>query len=143
MRHRMTIAGVVLVALPLSSAAAAAPQSTDPASPQSVERVKGALDRTPAHSLKYDVRMPAPAAIFRTSVNQRTFTITIVEQLRKGFELTPLQRQSADWSARCCGVNLLTVANSLEKAWRRRQERNAREQVKREAAEVRARAAAR
>ena len=87
--------------------------------------------------------MPAPAAVFRTSVNQRTFTTTVVDQLRKQFELTPLQRQSAEWSAKCCGLNLLNVAKSVDKAWRQRQERDAREQVDRELAAVKARAASR
>ena len=32
--------------------------------------------------------------------------LTFHEYLRKELELTPLQRQSADWASRCCGIDL-------------------------------------
>ena len=120
---------------PLSARLGAAPQAKATRPPQSVERIRNTLDSTPTQSLKFDVHLEQPVATFRRSVNQRAFTITILEQLRKDFELTPLQRQSAEWSSRCCGLNLLTLTKSLEKAWRLRQERKAREQVRRELAE--------
>ena len=134
--HTSTPALILLISLwPLSARLGAAPQAIDTLPARSVERVRSALNGTPTQSLKFDVKAPQPIAIFRRTVNQRAFTITILDQLRKEFELTPLQRQSAEWSARCCGLNLLTVTKSIEKAWRLRQERKAREQVKRELAE--------
>ena len=134
--HTSAPALILIASLgPLSGRLGAAPQATDTLPPQSVERIRNTLNSTPTESLKFDVKLEKPVATFRRSVNQRAFTITILEQLRKDFELTPLQRQSAEWSSRCCGLNLLTLTKSLEKAWRLRQERKAREQVRREFAE--------
>ena len=135
--HTSTSALILMVSLgPLCARLDAAPQATDTPPPESVERIRNTLNSTPTESLKFDVKVPKPVATFKRSVNQRAFTTTILEQLRKDFELTPLQRQSAEWSSRCCGLNLLTLTKSLEKAWRLRQERKAREQVKRELAEL-------
>jgi len=84
--------------------------------------------------------MPVPVATFRTTT-QRDYMIPFVERLRKDFELTPLQRQSAEWASKCCGMNLLTLTKGLTGALRRHEERRAREQVARELADVRAAAA--
>ena len=84
--------------------------------PVSVERVKESLDRTPSRSLKFDARMPVPAATFRVTVSERAFVVPIMESLRKQFELTPLQRQSAEWSSKCCGLNLaMLTEKSLDR----------------------------
>ena len=115
--------------------ALAAPQEPT-GSPASVDHVRASLNRTPPRSLKFDARMPAPVATFRVTVDERVFGLPIMDQLRKEFELTPLQRQSADWRAKCCGVNLLAVADGIEKAVRQWRETRIRDRVTGELAEV-------
>ncbi len=80
--------------------------------------------------------MPEPVATFRVSVDTRVFGLSIVDQLRKEFELTPLQRQSADWRAKCCGVNLLSLADVIKNGVRDWKEKRVRDRVSRELAEV-------
>jgi hypothetical protein len=80
--------------------------------------------------------MPRPVATFTVTVNERVFGLPIVEQLRKDFELTPLQRQSADWRAKCCGINLLSLADGIDKAARQWKENRIRDRVSRELAQV-------
>jgi hypothetical protein len=99
---------------PLSARAAATPQATEHAPPASLARVKDAINRAPARSLKFDLKMPVPVATFKTTT-QRDYMIPFVEQLRKDFELTPLQRQSAEWASKCCGLNLLTLSKGLKR----------------------------
>jgi hypothetical protein len=115
--------------------AAAAPQEAA-GSPESVDHVRATLNRTPSQSLKFDARMPAPVTTFRVTVDARVFGLPIVDQLRKEFELTPLQRQSAEWRAKCCGVNLLALADGIGKAVRQWRESRIHDQVSRELAEV-------
>jgi hypothetical protein len=132
------VLSLVAILGPLSAGAAAAPQSPENVPPVSLERVQDALNNTPAQSLKFDAKMPVPAATFRVTVNQRVFVLPILETLRKNFELTPLQRQSADWSSRCCGVNLLALSKSLSSALQAMEERRIHDRVSRELAEVQA-----
>jgi len=113
----------------------AAPQEPT-ASPDSVDHVRAALSRTPSQSLKFDARMPAPVATFKVTVDARVFGLSIVDQLRKEFELTPLQRQSAEWRSKCCGINLLSLADTIGKAVRQWQEDRIHDRVSRELAEV-------
>ena len=121
--------------------AGAAPQEEAAAPPDAVEHVKAALNRTPSQSLRFDARMPAPVATFRVSVDERVFGLSIVDKLRKEFELTPLQRQSAEWRSKCCGINLLTLADGIGKAFRQWKEDRIHDRVSRELAEVIAAAA--
>jgi hypothetical protein len=114
----------------------AAAQVPNGSSSASVARVKEALTTTPARSLKLDARMPVPAATFRVNVEQHAFVVPILESLRKEFELTPLQRQSADWASKCCGLNLLSLMDRLDRTLQDFRERRARERVARELAEV-------
>lgn len=124
--------------LTLSGSAAAAPQDPGGLPVASLEHVQDALNRTPSRSLKFDAKVPVPAATFRVTVRERLFVVPIMESLRKEFELTPLQRQSADWSSRCCGLNLVTLTETLEKAFRRWEEGRIHDRVARELAEVEA-----
>src|SRR5574339_1033926 len=102
---RRTTLALSLAAMLWPAFAEAAPQA--PVAPRdSVEQVRAALSRTPSQSLRFDARMPTPVATFKVTVDARVFGLSIVDQLRKEFELTPLQRQSADWRAKCCGINL-------------------------------------
>ena len=122
--------------LALSPRASAAPQDPGAAPPTSFERVQDTLNRTPSKSLKFDVRVPVPAATFKVTVTGRPFVVPIMDSLRKEFELTPLQRQSADWSSKCCRLNLAALTESLDRAFRRWEERRVHDRVARELAEV-------
>jgi hypothetical protein len=87
-------------------------------------------------SLRFDARMPVPAATFKVTVTQRIFVVPIMDSLRKQFELTPLQRQSAEWSSKCCGLSIAALSEGLQREFRRWEERRVRERVARELAEV-------
>jgi hypothetical protein len=132
---RKTTLALSLAALLWPVSAETAPQEPT-ASPDSVEHVRAGLNRTPSQSLKFDARMPTPVATFKVTVDERVFGLPIVEQLRKDFELTPLQRQSAEWRAKCCGFNLLTLADHIDKALQKWKEQRIRDRVSRELAEV-------
>ena len=137
LRHTPAFALFALATFgPVAAQTVAAQELSGTDSPVSVERVKDSLNRTPPQSLKFDTRMPVPAATFKVTVNQRLFVLPIMDSLRKEFELTPLQRQSADWSSRCCGISIASLAEGLERAYRDWKERRVRDRVARELAEV-------
>ena len=127
---------VMVTCGPLTTATATAQQVSNDDGAVSLDRVKDALARTPSQSLRFDAKMPVPVATFRVTVEQKAFVEPILVTLRKEFELTPLQRQSAEWSSRCCGLSLAAVTESLEKAFRRWEERRIHDRVSRELAEV-------
>ena len=127
-----------IVLLTLDASAMAAPQDQGTAPPASFQRVQDTLNRTPSQSLKFDAKVPVPTATFRVTVTEHAFVVPIMESLRKEFELTPLQRQSAAWSSQCCGLNLATLTESIERSFRRWEERRIRDRVSRELAEVEA-----
>jgi len=132
---RKTVITLSFAAVLWPVSAGAAPQEAA-APPDAVEHVKAALNRTPSQSLKFDARMPTPVTTFKVSVDARVFGLSVVDQLRKEFELNPLQRQSAEWRAKCCGINLLSVADQIEKAVRQWKEERIHDRVSRELAEV-------
>lgn len=111
------------------------PQPTA-APPFSVERIKKVLEQHPR--VKLDVPVPVPVATFKSRV-EKTWVPTLEEVLRKEFTLTALQRQSAEWGAKCCGVNLGDVFGAVKKARQRGEVRRVREQIKRELADIEAR----
>jgi hypothetical protein len=134
---------VVLAALGLFVSGVGLPAAVEPqaarpsqeqagASPVSLERIREGVARTPA--LKLDQNEPTPT--FRTTTEGRTLMLPFHEYLRKELELTPLQRQSADWASRCCGIDLGHVFKSVEKAWDRRKARQLRERISRELADL-------
>ena len=125
----------VVVCRPASLGAAPQPPTGVP--PVSVERIQEQLNKNPAPGLR-DRSLQPPVATFRTGVEQRVFVLTFEEQLRKDFTLNLLQRQSADWGSRCCGINLNQLFNSVEKALHRRKVRKIREEIRRELAELEA-----
>jgi hypothetical protein len=114
---------------------AAGQQESHP-SADSVRRIKRELDRTPAEKLKLDLQLPV--ATFRATVEQRRFMLSFDEWLQKEFELTPFQRQSQEWRSRCCGVDLIGLTNTLDRALQRREARKIREQIVRELAQLEA-----
>ena len=127
------------VLLTLSGIATAAPQDPGTSLPTSFGRVQDTLNQTPSKSLKFDAKVPVPATTFRVTVTGRPFVVpTIMESLRKEFELTPLQRQSAQWSSQCCGLSVAALTESIEKAFRRWEENRIRDRVSRELVAVEA-----
>ena len=117
------------------------PRQPAAAAPVSVERIRKQLEKPAA--IKVDVavdrvRSEKPVAKFRTGVEDRVYMLPFLEYLRKEFEMNDLQRQSQEWRSRCCGFNLLSVPKVIDDALKRREERQAREQVTRELAEIQA-----
>ena len=125
----------VVVCRPASLGAAPQPPTGVP--PVSVERIQEQLNKNPAPGLR-DSSLQPPVATFRSGVEQRVFVLTFEEQLRKDFTLTLLQRQSADWGSRCCGISLSQLFDSMERALHRRKVRRIREEIRRELAELEA-----
>jgi hypothetical protein len=78
-----------------------------------------------------------PWPVFRRSV-VAAFQRSLTGWLEKELKLSGLQRQSAEWGAKCCGIDLNVVFSSLEDALQRRRERKIREQIARELAELEA-----
>ena len=130
-----------LVALIVCSSAtlAAAPQEPAEDLPVSVDRIRDELAKPPT-GLKLDMplQLQVPVATFKTRVDQRVFVLPLEEWLEKELKLTGLQRQSADWGARCCGLSLDPLFKSLDDALKRRKVRKTREQIARELAELEA-----
>ena len=112
----------------------AGPQPTRPP-PYSAERISKELRNAPAKRLRLDVQ--TPVATFKTSV-EREYMLPFKEQLHKEFELDIFQRQSQDWSSRCCGLDIIGLAKSVSKALTRYEERKIQREVARELAQVEA-----
>ena len=130
----------------VSATLGAAQQPTEKDLPVSLERIREELAQPPS-GLKLDKPVELPVATFRTSVEQRVYMVSFEEWLEKELEMTDLQRQSADWAARCCGYVLASGAvgigldplfDRLEKALQRRKVRKIRERIARELAELEA-----
>ena len=126
-----SMALVACLAAPLE----AAPQATAQELPVSVDRIREELSGPPPR-LKLDTPVEAPVARFKTRVDQRVYVLPFDEWLEKELKLTGLQRQSADWGAKCCGIGLDPLFRSVEEALQRRRERKIREQIARELAEL-------
>jgi hypothetical protein len=105
----------------------------------SLDRIREGVARTPA--LKLDQKGPTPT--FRTTTEGHMIMLPFQEYLRQKLELTPLQRQSADWASRCCGIDLGQLFKGVEKAWDRRKARQLRERISRELADLETSRAAR
>jgi hypothetical protein len=125
-----------LAALSASGIVHASPQ--DPAVPAtSLAHVKDRLD-TPL------VRSLTPSApvrlrpVFKSGIEAHPFVRTLDEDLHKTFDLNALQRQSADWSSKCCGIDLAGVYQAIAKANEERRVSKTREQIARELAALRA-----
>jgi hypothetical protein len=129
----------VTLVLVVSSSMGVRAAAQEPAAPPpgSLERIGERLKTTTAPS-RFDTPLQQPVATFRTSVEGRSFVLTLEEQIRKDFTLNDLQRQSADWASKCCGINLNQLFQSAERALHRRKVRRIREQIARELAELEA-----
>jgi hypothetical protein len=144
-RRRCAFAAAILIAF-LSLRAGAQSEQEIPASTVSLDRMKEELRKPRLQRLQLDVELDVPVATFKMRVDQRiadAYLITVEDQLRRQLTLTDLQRQSADWASRCCGINLLEVFKSVNKsvdeAMKRRQIRRIQEQIARELGELEAR----
>lgn len=129
-------AALSVAALGVSSASlAAAPQEPPGGLPVSLERIRENLEKPPPPRLT-----PAqPVQLrptFRTRVDQRTWVPTLEEHLHEQFDLSPMQRQSAQWAAQCCGLKVGQFLKMAEDALRARKVRKTREQIARELAEL-------
>ena len=115
----------------------AAPQAQGKDLPVSLDRIRQDLAKAPP-AVKFDMLVKVPVATFKSRVDQRVYVLTLKEWLDQEFKLTPLQRQSAEWAANCCGIGLGPVFDTLEQALQRRKLRKIREQVANELAAVEA-----
>lgn len=113
----------------------AAPQGPGGGLPVSLERIREDLEKPPAQRLEPATPVPLRPT-FRTRVDQRSWVPTLEEHLHQQFDLTPMQRQSADWAAKCCGFKVGQVVKIAEDALRARKIRKTREQIARELAEL-------
>jgi len=127
---------LVVAVLARLEAAPQAPTTKPPAQdvPVSLGRIRADLARTP--QLKLDGPLGLPVATFKVHVEQRRYVPTLQEWLDDKFTMTELQKQSADWASRCCGVNLAPLFDNVDKALQRRKERRIREQIARELAQL-------
>ena len=116
--------------------AAQQPQPND--LPVSLERIRDELEVAVPSRLKLDMPVEKPVARFRTRVDQTVYVLTLDEWIDKEFNLIGIQRQSADWASKCCGIGLDPLFKSVENALQRRKERKIREQIARELAELEA-----
>ena len=132
------VLGQLALVLCLAAPLAAAPQTPATELPGSLERIREELAETSPTRLKLDVPLDMPVPKFKTRVDQQVWVLPFEEWLEKELKLVGLQRQSADWGAKCCGIDLNVVFNSVEEALERRRERKIREQIARELAELEA-----
>jgi hypothetical protein len=128
--------GPIALLVCLSPGLAAAPQEPPKDLPVSLDRIRKELAKPPPARL--DMPMQAPVARFTSRVDQRVYVLTLHQWIDKEFKLTALQRQSAEWGARCCGISLAPLLKGLEEALERRKTRKIREQIARDLAEIEA-----
>ena len=107
-----------------------------PAPSASLERVREALVRPAITGPRLDTSFRVPAATFKTRVDQHIYVPTLEEWLAKEFTLNPLQRQSAEWAAKCCGLGLDPLFKGLDDARKRRRVRKIRQQIAGELAAI-------
>lgn len=129
---RATLSALLSIpALLWPAALGAAPQQAAGAPPISVERIREELERPPAPRLSSGVTEPLRPT-FRSTADRRIWVPTLKEHLHKTFDLTPMQRQSAEWAAQCCGIKIGQVVKLAENALRARKVRKTREEIARE-----------
>jgi hypothetical protein len=121
-----------------SAPLSAAPQQPAAEPPVSLDRIKEELARAPGSRLKLDVPIPPPRPTFKSRVDQRAFVLTLEEALHRDFDLNDLQRQSAEWRSKCCGLSVGQLVDAIDKVMKQRKIRKTREQIWRELAELEA-----
>lgn len=129
---------VLCVLTPLHAAA----QDQDPGVPAtSVERVKTQLDTPIVRTLTPSVPVQL-RPVFKSGVEKHPWVQTFDQAMHKQFDLNALQRQSADWSSRCCGLDLAGIYQGVRHAREDAITSKTRAQIVRELAELRAARAA-
>ena len=116
----------------------ASAQQAGAAPPVSIENIKEQLARK-GPGLKLNVPIPPPRPTFKSRVDQRAFVLTLEEALHRDFDITnEIQRQSANWASKCCGLDLGRMFDLVDKALTERKIRKTREQIWRELVEIEA-----
>lgn len=129
---------VLLILVVCAAGLEAAPQQPETVPGVSLERIREELEKPPPPRLE----PKAPVELrptFRSRVEGRPWVPTLEEHLHQEFDLSPLQRQSAEWRSRCCGFNLGVIFDHIEKVRREREERSVRAQIAHEIAVIEAR----
>jgi hypothetical protein len=127
---RPPLRGSLLLLVLLSSAAPGlGGQATGQDLPVSIDRIRAGVQKPVV--LEVDVTSLVPVATFRTGVDQQ-FLPTLEEQLRREFTPTAFQRQSWEWGAKCCGLDLGGAFDAIRRAMREERERRIRERIARE-----------
>ena len=124
-----------LLALP--AILAAAPQEPAATLPVSLDRIREDLG-TVSPSRLTPATPPQLRPTFRSRIQQKSWVPTLEEHLHEQFDLTPMQRQSAEWAAKCCGLNIGQFVKMAEDALRARKIRKTREQIAQELAFIEA-----
>jgi hypothetical protein len=119
----------------------ASPQEPSGVLSTSVDRIKERLDNSRARPLTPAVPVELRPT-FRSNTDRHPFVLTLEEDLRKTFTLTDFQRQYAEYSSRCCGLDLGAVFKQIDRALDERRVRKTREQIARELADLEAARAA-
>lgn len=136
-----TVFGVfslLTVGVCLSATLGAAPQEPTKDLPVSLDRIREELAEPASTGLKLDTPQHVPVARFKTGVDQRVFVLPLEDWLEKELKMGVLQRQSADWATKCCGIRFDPLLKSVKDALQRRKERKIREQIARELAQIEA-----
>ena len=126
---------MVVCAIGAGAAPAAEPQQAEQLPAVSVERLREELEKPPPPRLQPKVPVPLRPT-FKSRVEGRPWVPTLEEHLHDEFDLTPLQRQSAEWSSRCCGFDLGLIFDQIERVNREREERRVRAQIAHEIAVI-------
>lgn len=139
---RTTLGAAILVPalLALPAILAAAPQEPAATLPVSLDRIREDLGKVSPSRLT-PATPPQLRPTFRSRIQQNSWVPTLEEHLHKQFDLTPMQRQSAEWAAKCCGLNIGQFVKMAEDALRARKIRKTREQIAQELAFIEAAAA--
>jgi hypothetical protein len=129
---------LLTVSVCLSATLGATPQEPTKDPDVSLDRIREELAKPPPTGLKLDMPLQVPVATFKTGVEQRVFVLPLEDWLEKELKMGVLQRQSADWAAKCCGIGIDPLLKSMKDALQRRKERKIREQIARELAQIEA-----
>lgn len=116
----------------------ALPQQPASVLPVSLDRVREELKKPPP-AIDPDRPLEQPVATFRMVIEQPRFVPTIHEWIAREFTVTALQRQSAEWGEKCCGMNLISLWKGVARVRRRSEEARIRREVAQVVAELEAR----
>ncbi|MBP7568662.1 MAG: DUF2079 domain-containing protein [Acidobacteria bacterium] len=132
------LSAIVVTAVLLLSVSPLEAQGTQasPPLPASLERIRKELAKPPARRLKLDgIQTSVP--VFRATV-EREDVPSFKALLEKEFRLNDFQRQSQEWSSKCCGLDLIGLVKGVDKYLKKREARKIREQIARELAQIEA-----